>query len=25
MHPPFTQWDFDNVWIARASDYPDLR
>jgi hypothetical protein len=24
-NPPFTHWDFDNVWVARASDYPDLR
>jgi hypothetical protein len=24
-HPPFAHWDFDNVWVARDSDYPDLR
>ncbi len=24
-NPPFTHWDFDNVWVPRANDYPNLR
>jgi hypothetical protein len=25
QNAPMTHWDFDNVWVQRNNDYPDLR